>query len=276
MLDPTSTIDDVPRGTRLAGKVALLFGAGSSAPGWSNGRATAVVYARQGAHVICVDVDGDSADETANLITRAGGEATSCTADVTVEADIGRIVQAVHTRHGRIDILHNNVGSTFMGDIESLPLDRWQKAVDVNLFSVVLACKWVAPIMRNQGGGAIVNISSLASIQINEYPYPAYQATKAAVNHLTRSLAVRYARDHIRVNAVLPGVMNTPLIDKQILGSFTSREEMLARRNAASPMGHMGDAWDVAYAALFLAGDEARYVTGVILPVDGGKACAAR
>lgn len=276
MLGPESALEDVPRGTRLAGKIALLFGAGSCAPGWSNGRAAAVVYASQGARVICVDINGDSADETANLVSRSGGEATACKADAASETDVRRVVQEIRDKHGRIDILHNNVGMTFMGDVESSPLDLWNKAVNVNLLSVVLACKWVVPVMRDQGGGAIINISSLASIQINDYPYPAYQATKAAVNHLTRSLAVRYARDNIRVNAVLPGVMDTPLVGKQISGNFASREEMRARRNAASPMGHMGDAWDVAYASLFLASDEARYITGVMLPVDGGKACAAR
>lgn len=276
MLSPESALEDVPRGTRLAGKVALLFGAGSCSPGWSNGRAAAVVYASQGAHVICVDIDETSAKETADLIARSGGVADARQADAASEADVRRIVQATRDRHGRIDILHNNVGATFMGDVESLSLDLWQKAVEINLFSVVLASKWVVPAMRDQGGGAIVNISSLASIQINDYPYPAYQATKAAVNHLTRSLAVRYASDHVRVNAVLPGVMDTPLVDKQISGNFANREEMRARRNAASPMGHMGDAWDVAYASLFLASDEARYITGVVLPVDGGKACAAR
>ncbi len=276
MLNPTSTIEQVPVGTRMADKVALVFGAGSSAPGWSNGKAASAVYARQGATVACVDANGKAASEIAALINEAGGTASAHIADVTVETDIKRVVQQIQQAYGHIDILHNNVGMTFMGEIDALPLARWQEAVEINLFSVVLTCQSVIPIMRDQGGGAIVNISSLASIQVNEYPYPAYQTTKAAVNHLTRSLAVRYARDHIRVNAVLPGVMHTPLIDQQIAGNFTSREEMLSRRNAACPMGHMGDAWDVAYAALFLASDEARYITGVILPVDGGKANASR
>ncbi|HEY0294419.1 MAG TPA: SDR family oxidoreductase [Bordetella sp.] len=276
MLNPQSDIREVPAGNRLEGKVALVFGAGSSAPGWSNGKAAAVVYARQGAQVVCVDIGLPAAQETADLISGVGGQATAHAADVTIEADIARVVRAVREAHGRIDILHNNVGMTSMGDIESLPMERWQKAVEINLFSVVHACRQVLPVMRNQGGGAIVNISSLASIQINEYPYPAYQSTKAAVNHLTRSLAVNYAPHNIRVNAVLPGVMYTPLIDTQIAGNYANRDEMLAKRHAASPMGHMGDAWDVAYASLFLASDEARYITGVIMPVDGGKACAAR
>lgn len=263
-------------GQRMQGKTALVFGAGSSGPGWSNGRAAAALYAREGAHVFAVDLRAESAEETRRIILDEGGRCTALAANVTDSAQILAAVRAMQAEAGRIDVLHNNVGITEMGDPIEASEDSWHRVMDTNLTGVFLTCKHVLPVMLAQGGGSIVNISSLASIQVNTYPYTSYYAAKAGLNHLTRALAVRYAPDNIRVNAVLPGVMDTPLIYTQIAGQFEDVEEMRRRRNAASPMGRMGDAWDVAHAALFLASDEAKYITGVCLPVDGGKSCAGR
>ncbi|ARP95150.1 SDR family NAD(P)-dependent oxidoreductase [Bordetella genomosp. 13] len=263
-------------GQRLANKVALVFGAGSSGPGWGNGKAAAALYAREGARVYAVDLRAEAAEETRAVIAGEGNVCTALTADVTRSEQIESVVRAVLDQEGRIDVLHNNVGITEMGDPIEASEESWHRVMDTNLTGVFLTCKHVLPVMLKQSSGSIVNISSLASIQVNQYPYTSYYAAKAGLNHLTRSLAVRYAPNNIRVNAVLPGVIDTPLIYTQIAGQFEDVEEMRRRRNAASPMGRMGDAWDVAHAALFLASDEAKYITGVCLPVDGGKACAGR
>lgn len=261
---------------RLQDKVALVIGAGSAGPGWGNGKAAAVLFAREGAHVIAVDINRDAAEETRSIILEENGNCEALSADATSSEEIAAVVQSAAERSGRIDILHNNVGATVMGDPIQISETDWRRALDLNLTSAFLACKHVLPIMLNQGAGAIVNVSSLASIQINAYPYFGYLSGKAGLNHFTRALAVHYGNCGIRANAVLPGVMDTPLIYKEIVEQFASKEEMISRRNAASPMGRMGDAWDVAYASLFLASDEAKYITGVCLPVDGGKACWGR
>jgi NAD(P)-dependent dehydrogenase (short-subunit alcohol dehydrogenase family) len=268
--------DGPPGLGRLAGRVALVFGAGSSGPGWGNGKAAAVLYAREGAAIAAIDIRREAAVETGDVIRREGGTCEAFEADVTCEADVARVVAAAATAFGTVDILHNNVGVTGMGDVAELELKTWSRVMDTNLTGAFLTCKHVLPLMLAQRQGAIVNISSTASVQVNSYPYPAYFAAKAGLNQLTRAIAVRHAPDGIRANAILPGVMNTPLIHTQIAGQFADVDEMLATRNAASPMGRMGDAWDVAQAAVFLASDEARYITGVCLPVDGGKSCAGR
>ena len=179
-------------------------------------------------------------------------------------------------RGGRIDILHNNVGGTDHG--RSRHPHRGRLAARHRPQSDERLPRLQACVARHaeQGAGAIVNVSSLASVQINAYPYFGYLSAKAGLNHFTRALAVHYAPHGIRANAVLPGVMDTPLIHRDIAGQFADTEDMLAKRHAASPMGRMGDAWDVAYASLFLASDEAKYITGVCLPVDGGKSCWGR
>lgn len=269
-------LEQAPGRGRVAGKVALVFGAGSSGPGWGNGKAAAMVYAREGARVAAVDIRREAAEETRDLLRAEGFDCEAYTADVTDGAAVARVVQAVHARFGAIDILHNNVGILRMGSVVEMGEDEWRQVLDTNLTGVFLACKHVVPVLLAQGGGAIVNISSLASVQVNSYPYLPYYAAKSGLNHFTRALAVQYAAQGIRANAVLPGVIHTPLIHQQIAGQFASTEDMLRARHAASPMGRMGEAWDVAYAALFLASDEARYITGVCLPVDGGKGCVGR
>lgn len=258
---------------RMAGKVALVLGAGSSAPGWSNGAAAAVLYAREGAKVVCVDLVAEAAEATRAIIEHEGGDAVVGIADVTESDDVAAVVAQAIAAYGRIDVLHNNVGVTIMGGPLEISEESWRRGLDLNLTSAFLACKHVLPVMLDQGKGAIVNISSAAAVVINEYPYASYSASKAGLNHFTRAMALQYAAKGIRVNAVMPGVMDTPLIYKQIAGQYGSVDEMVRARDARSPTGKMGDAWDVAHAALFLASDEARYVNGVCLAVDGGLTC---
>jgi NAD(P)-dependent dehydrogenase (short-subunit alcohol dehydrogenase family) len=261
---------------RLQDKVALVFGAGSSGPGWGNGKAAAALFAQEGAHVVAVDVDLAAAQETRAVIRERGQDCDALQADVTRSDAVLAAVKFTEAKYGRIDVLHNNVGVTVMGDPVDLSEADWQRSLDINLTGAFLTCKHVLPIMQARNAGSIINISSLASIQVNRMPYFGYYASKAGLNHFTKALAVNYAPYGIRANALLPGVMDTPMIYKQIAGNFESVDEMIKARNAASPMGRMGDAWDVAYAALFLASDESRYITGTLIPIDGGKSCAGR
>jgi NAD(P)-dependent dehydrogenase (short-subunit alcohol dehydrogenase family) len=257
----------------LKDKVAILFGAGSIGPGWGNGKATAVLFARNGAHVLCVDVKPEAAQETVDIIRGEGGVATGLACDVTNSQAVSDVVDEVIRQHGRIDVLHNNVGYATMGGPVELDEAAWHRTIDLNLTSCFITCKHVLPHMLQRRSGAIVNVSSVAAIRYTGYPYVAYYAAKAAVNNFTMGLALQYAKDGIRVNAVMPGLMNTPLIFQQISGQYRDAEEMVKARNAACPMGRMGTAWDVAKAALFLASDQAEYITGVSLPVDGGLSC---
>ena len=261
---------------KLTGKTALVFGAGSSGPGWGNGKATAVLYAREGARVIAVDLNQDAAEETADCIEREGHTAIAMTGDITKSADVATIVEEAVTRFGAIDILHNNVGITDMGDLAAISEERWQRVMDINLTGVFLTCRQVIPIMQRQKRGAIINISSIAGAVINPYPYFSYFASKAGLNHFTRAIAVQYARDGIRANAIMPGLMDTPMVHAQVAGQYADAAKMIAARDAMSPTGKMGTAWDVAKAAVFLASDDAAYINGVCLPVDGGLSCLAQ
>ena len=260
---------------RVRDKVALVFGAGSSGPGWGNGKAAAVLYAREGARVVAVDVNLAAAEETCQIIADEGGAAIAVTADVTGADDVAQAVQATLREHHRIDILHNNVGITVMADPVECTEADWHRGIDTNLTGAFLTCKHVLPVMTSQNKGAIVNISSVAASYVSEHPYFSYFASKAGLNHFTRAIAVHYARRGIRANVIMPGLMDTPLIYSQIVGRYSDAEAMREARHARSPTGRMGDAWDVAYAALFLASDEARYVNGVCLAVDGGLSCTA-
>lgn len=258
---------------RLTGKVAVVVGAGQT-PGDTigNGRATALLFAREGARVLAVDRDLASARETVARIGEEDGEAEPFEADATREADCRAFVEACVARHGRVDVLHNNVG---IGGAEAGPahLDEavWDRILAVNLKSAVLPCKHVLPVMRAQGSGAIVNVSSIAAVCAT--PLVAYKASKAALNAYTQSLAVGNARHGIRANVVMPGLMDTPMAIEGISrATGVEKEALRRRRDAQVPLGgRMGTAWDVAYAALYLASDEARFVTGVALPVDGGQ-----
>lgn len=259
-------------GERLAEKVALVIGAGSSGPGWGNGKATAVLFAREGAKVVCVDVNGAAAQETADLIAAEGGRAIALAADATVSDDVKRVVDATTTQFGRIDILDNNVGIAVLGGVEDLEESEWDRVFAVNLKSCFLAMKHVVPVMKAQGRGSIINISSLVSISYTGVPYVSYAATKAALNNLTKASAVEHAPFGVRINAVLPGLMRTPMVASGAFGRTygVDEETMWRKRDAQVPMGHQGDAWDVAEAALFLASDSSKYVTGLELVVDGG------
>lgn len=260
---------------RLEGKVAIVFGAGSVGPGWGNGKAAAVLFARHGAHVTCVDIEPEAAQETVDLIAGEGGRAAAAACDVTRSDAVKAVVDEVIGAHGRIDVLHNNVGYATMGGPIELDEEAWQRTIDLNVKSCFLTCKHVLPHMLERRSGAIVNVSSIAAVRYTGYPYVAYYAAKAAVNNFTMGLALQYARDGIRVNAIMPGLMNTPLIFQQISGQYADADEMVRARDAACPTGRMGTAWDIANAALFLASDDAAYITGVSLPVDGGLSCRA-
>jgi len=259
---------------RLQDKIALVVGAGSIGPGWGNGKATAVLFAREDAKVVCADVNEDAANETVQIIRQGNGMANAVRADVTSHDDIRRMVEACMDIYGRIDVVDYNVGLAHVGGVVELPEEEWDQIFAVNLKGCFLTMKHVIPIMEKQGGGSIINISSVAGIRYTGVPYSTYYATKAAMIHLTRTTAVQYAPKHIRVNAVLPGLMKTPMVEKTagLAAEFGQGdiEEMWRGRDAQCPMGHMGDAWDVAYACLYLASDESKYVTGLELVVDGG------
>lgn len=264
---------------RLAGKIAIVTGAGSSGPGWGNGKAAAVLYAREGAKVLCSDIDTAAAGETAGIIRAEGGSADIFACDVSKSDQVEAMVACCRAAFGgRIDVLHNNVGIASAGGPVELSEADWDRVTAVNIKSMFLTCKYVLPVMAAQAPnarglrGAIVNISSVAGIRWLGVPYVAYSTTKGAALPFTRSVALEYARHGIRANAILPGLMNTPMVrGAAIQDAYGGDEaEMVRRRDAQCPMGKMGDAWDVAYAALYLASDEAKYVTGAELVVDGG------
>ena len=260
------------RRPRLEGKAAVVVGAGQTAGETiGNGRATALLFAREGARVLCVDRDLASARETVDLITAEGGEAYPFAADITREADCMALPVEAVARLGRLDVLHNNVGiGTGDAPVHRLEEDAWDRIITVSLKGLWLTLKHALPVMRDQGVGSIVNISSLASIAASNLV--AYGVAKAGVNKLTTTTAATNARHMIRCNAILPGLMDTPMaIESIALASGESIEAVRAVRNARVPLGgKMGTAWDVAYAALFLASDEAKFITGVLLAVDGG------
>ena len=260
---------------RLDGRVALVFGAGCVDEGWGNGNAAAVAYAREGALVVAVDRDRAAAARTRGLIEREGGRCLTLSADVTRSDEVRAAVEATLAAHGQLDILHNNVGLAGMGGPVELDEAEWDHLIAVNLKGTFLACKHALPAMLRQGKGAIVNVSSIAAVRWTGYPYAGYYAAKAGVNQLTVGIAMQHARDGIRANAIMPGLMNTPLIHRQISGQYADAAAMVRARDASCPMGRMGTGWDVAHAAVFLASDEAAYITGVCLPVDGGLSCKA-
>lgn len=256
---------------RLDGRTALVVGGGHNAggpPGATGiGFATATTFAAHGARVVVVDRDAGAAERTVDAVREAGGRACALVADATSPEQVDDAVARTVREHGGLDVLHNNVGVARLGGIEDLTLDEWRAALTVNLDSVFLSARAALPHLARRRG-CIVTVSSTASIRWTGYPYPGYAAAKAAVNQLTRSLAVEYA-GRVRVNAILAGLIDTPLVYQQLAGT-DDPAAVRARRDALSPTGAMGTAYDVAHAALFLASDEAAYVTGALLPVDGG------
>src|SRR5580692_3135995 len=259
---------------RLKDKIAIVVGAGQSpGEGMGNGRATALTFAREGAKVLCVDHNLASAQETVDMIAAKGGTAAACKADVTKDAEIKAMVVDAMNRWGRIDILHNNVGVSLSGgdaELADITEEAFDRCVAINLKSCIFAARHVLPIMREQKSGVIINISSMAVI--TTYPYVAYKATKAAMVSFTEQLAYQNAPYNSRANVILPGLMNTPMaVDTRAREFGKPRAEIEAMRDAQVPLRKkMGTGWDVANAALFLASDEANFITGVTLPVDGG------
>ena len=260
---------------RLLNKVALVFGAGSIGEGWGNGKAAAVAYAREGARVVCADLDPGAADETRRIIEGEGGVAIACAVDVVKFDAITRTVDTALDAFGRVDILHNNVGINEPGGAVDATEESWDRVMAINAKGTFLTCKAVLPHMERQSSGAIVNISSLAAIRYTGYAYASYYASKAAVNQFTRSVAMEYAAKGIRANIIMPGIMNTPHIYQHISGYYQDVEEMRAKRAALAPMKRQGDGWDIAWASVFLASDEAKYITGIELCIDGGLHCKA-
>jgi NAD(P)-dependent dehydrogenase (short-subunit alcohol dehydrogenase family) len=254
----------------LRDRVAIVFGAGGGADGVTNGQATAMTYARAGARVVAVDISTDAADRTVKAIIDEGGAAISVSADATDPGSVEAAVAHALDAYGTIDVLHNNVGVAVLGGPVELEYAAWQRAFALNVDTVFLTTKHVLPTMLQQQRGVIVNVSSIAAIRDVGYPYPAYMASKAAVNQVTVAIALAHASDGVRANAVAPGFMDTPIVRHQLHDQAGSMDELMARRNAASPTGRMGTCWDVANASLFLASDAAAYVNGVCLPVDGG------
>ncbi len=259
---------------RLEGKAAIVVGAGQTpGAGLGNGRATAILFARHGAKVLLVDRDEASAGETRDMIAGEGGHAVVHQADVTHDEACRRMIDAALKEFGRIDVLHNNVGIG-AGDSDLLNLDEaaWDEILRVNLKSALLPCRHVVPVMRTQRSGSIINISSLAATAAAT-DLTAYKVSKAGLNALTQSLAIANAPYGVRVNVIAPGLIETPMAIESLSRKLgIPPDELIRQRNARVPLrGQMGTAWDVAHAALFLASDEANFITGVVLPVDGGQ-----
>jgi NAD(P)-dependent dehydrogenase (short-subunit alcohol dehydrogenase family) len=262
---------------RMRDKIVIVAGAGASGPGWGNGKAAAVLYAREGAQVFAVDNRIEAAQETQSIIEGEGGTCVVFDADVSDNDAVRRMTEACMTRFGRIDVLHNNVGIVETGGAVETSEDSWNRVIAVNQTSIFLTCKHVLPHMAERRKGAIVNIGSVAALRWIGFPYIAYSAAKAAMLAMTQNIAIQYAAQGIRANCVLPGLMNTPLIREPLKAAYGGDiESMIEQRDKKSPTGKMGDAWDTAYAALYLASDEARYVSGTQIVVDGGlTACCA-
>jgi NAD(P)-dependent dehydrogenase (short-subunit alcohol dehydrogenase family) len=257
---------------RLQDKIAIITGAGCVGPGWGNGRAAAVIFAREGAKIFAVDKDADSMTETLARVRDQGGEITPYICDATDGTQVAAMVEACRQAFGRIDILVNNVGGSAPGGPVELAEEVWDRQIDFNLKSVFLTCKAVLPVMEQQGGGAIVNTASTSGIRWSGSAQVGYASSKAAVIQFSRVVAVQYAPKKIRVNTVVPGQMHTPMVEarlaKQRAGGDV--EALLKTRVARIPLGFMGDGRDTAAAALFLASDEARFITGTEIVVDGG------
>jgi NAD(P)-dependent dehydrogenase (short-subunit alcohol dehydrogenase family) len=262
----------------LKNRIAVVTGAGSVGPGWGNGKATAVLLARQGAKVFAIDVHESAAQETCALIAEEGGECTPWRCDMTGSAQVAAAVEDCIARYGRIDILVNNVGGSAGGDPVSMPEEVWDAQLDLNLKTAFLGCKHVLPVMQQQRAGAIVNISSIAGLRqhVDGRVNVAYSAAKAGLIGFTNSVAMKYVKQGVRCNTVVIGVMHTPLVEQRLVRRLgaADAEALIAQRHAQVPLGRMGDAWDAAHAVLFLVSDEARYITGTEIVVDGGISAA--
>ncbi len=256
---------------RVEGKVALIAGAGCVGPGWGNGRASAVLFAREGAKVFAVDKSADAMTET---VARVGndGEIATHVCDVLDDAQVKAMMETCRKKFGRIDILVNNVGGSAPGGVAEMAEDTFDRQLDYNLKSVFLTCRHAIPVMIEQGGGAIVNTASTSGISYSGSPQIGYASAKAAIIQFTRVTAVQYAKHGIRANTVIPGQMHTPMVEARLARQRSGGdvEALLKSRIARIPLGFAGDGRDTAAAVLFLASDEARFVTGTEIVVDGG------
>jgi NAD(P)-dependent dehydrogenase (short-subunit alcohol dehydrogenase family) len=262
----------------LPERVAVVTGAGSVGPGWGNGKATAVLLARQGAKIFAIDINEAAAHETQALIAEEGGECVPYCCDVTRAAEVKQAIDVCMERFGAIDILVNNVGGSAAGDPVAMSEEVWDSQIDLNLKTAFLGCKYVLPIMERQQSGVVINISSIAGLRqhVDGRVNVAYSAAKAGLVGLTNSVAMKYVKKGIRCNTIVIGVMHTPLVEQRLVRQLgaTDAAALIAQRHAQVPLGRMGNAWDAAHAVLFLVSDEARYITGTELIVDGGISAA--
>lgn len=254
---------------RLKDKRAAIIGAGSIGPGWGNGKATAMRFAQEGARVLCVDRSAEAAAETADLIRAEGFTAETLVADVTDPEAGAEVLAAMRQHWGGIDILDYNVGISQPGGVLETSDADWQRVFDINLTAAMRMTRAALPSMRDQKGGALIYVSSLAAVYSAPYSYVSYEVSKSALVRLTKSVARENAGFGVRANVILPGVIDTPHVSEYVAPELTKAESD-ARRSAMVPMGRQGSPWDIANAALFLASDEAGFITGVDLRVDGG------
>ena len=258
-------------GERLKDRIAIITGAGAIGPGMGNGKATAILFAQEGARVMAVDINPEAAEETKKMIDQEGGECITFQADVSQANDCRKMVETCIEKFGRLDILDNNVALGSHGGPVEISEETWDRVMNVNVKSMFLTCKYALPHMEKQGSGVIINIASIAALRAQPSSLLAYSVSKAGVIALTREVAIQYAAKGIRCNVILPGLMKTPRVERYYKGVWGSNvEEMWQRRDAMSPTGKQGEPWDIAYAALFLASDDSKYVTGTTLLVDGG------
>ena len=257
---------------RLAGKVAIVTGAGSIGPGIGNGKAASVLFAREGANLLLVDKHAESLEITASLAAAEGATVRSVVADVSLNSGCETIREACLEHFGRVDVLHNNVGIEIPGGLEATSEEDWDATMRVNLKSMFLLCRQILPRMAAQRSGSVLNISSINAVRTLPALSLAYGVSKAGVIAFTRELAIEYAPSNVRVNAILPGAMATPFATASLSAAYGGdHDEMMRLRDNLSPMGQQGEAWDVANLAVFLASEEAKYVTAAAMVVDGGQ-----
>ena len=262
---------------RLDGKVAFISGAGSVGEGWGNGKATAALLARQGAKIFGTDIRLEAAEETRGIVRQDGGTCEVRACDMTNSGSVASTVAACLETFGRIDILVNNVGGSAPGNAVTMSEELWDTQIAHNLKTMFLATKHVLPHMEKQGNGAIVNLASIAALRMSaDRPHVAYSTAKMGIVAFSKSTAIAFAKKGIRCNTVIPGLMNTPLVEHRLAKAIAGGDvaALVAKRDAAVPTGKMGTAWDVAHAVLFLVSDEGHYITGTELIVDGGMSAA--
>ena len=256
---------------RLEGKVALISGAGSCGPGWGNGRATATLFAREGAKVFAVDLNQEAVEETAKTIQDEGNECITYCCDVTDAESVNEMVTSCVDRFGQVDVLQNNVGGSAAGGAMDMEEEVWDKQMDHNLKHVFLVTKAILPIMVKNKTGSIINMSSTSGLTYGGAFQIAYCTTKAAIRRFSEAVAIEFAGRGVRCNTIIPGQLHTPMVETRLAHQRTGGDikKLIATRNARIPLGQMGDGFDVAYAAVYLGSDESKFVTGSEIKLDG-------